>query len=81
MLFRSTQEQQVDHENIEEIDCGVSYGSRDNDNLYERRVVGKKIPHLSGLKQNTGEAEYIDDVPNTEGQLFGCQVLSGRAHA
>ena len=66
-LELGTQEQQVDHENIEEIHCGVSYGSRDNDNLYERRVVGKNIPHLSGLKQNTGEAEYIDDMPNTEG--------------
>ena len=36
-----TQEQQVDHEIIEEIHRGVSYGSRDNDNPYEQRVVGK----------------------------------------
>jgi len=75
------QEQQVDHGIIGEIHRGISYGSRDNDNPYEQRVVGKQIPHLSGLKQATGEAEYTDDMPNIEGQLFGGLVLSGRAHA
>ncbi|RPA93250.1 molybdenum cofactor-binding domain-containing protein [Choiromyces venosus 120613-1] len=70
-LELGTQEQHVDHEVIEEIRRGISYGSRDNDNPYEQRVVGKQIPHLSGLKQATGEAEYIDDMPNIEGQLFG----------
>ncbi|RPA90391.1 molybdenum cofactor-binding domain-containing protein [Choiromyces venosus 120613-1] len=80
-LELGTQEQQVDHEIIEEIHRGISYGSRDNDNPYEQRVVGKQIPHLSGLKQATGEAEYIDDMPNIEGQLFGGLVLSKKAHA
>ncbi|PUU76222.1 molybdopterin binding aldehyde oxidase/xanthine dehydrogenase, partial [Tuber borchii] len=76
-LELGTQEQKVDHEIIEEIHRGVSYRSRDNDNPYEQRVVGKQIPHLSGLKQATGEAEYIDDMSNIEGQLFGGRVLSG----
>ncbi|RPA89984.1 hypothetical protein L873DRAFT_1795753 [Choiromyces venosus 120613-1] len=80
-LELGTQEQQVDHEIIEEIHRGISYGSRDNDNPYKQRVVGKQIPHLSGLKQATGEAEYIDDMPNIEGQLFGGLVLSKKAHA
>ncbi|RPA89635.1 hypothetical protein L873DRAFT_1887520 [Choiromyces venosus 120613-1] len=79
-LELGTQEQQVDHEIIEEIHRGISYGSRDNDNPYEQRVVGKQIPHLSGLQQGTGEAEYIDDMPNIEGQLFGGLVLSKKAH-
>ncbi|RPA89994.1 hypothetical protein L873DRAFT_512091 [Choiromyces venosus 120613-1] len=65
-LELGTQEQQVDHETIEEIHRGISYGSRDNDNPYEQRFVGKQIPHLSGMKQATGEAEYIDDMPNIE---------------
>ena len=39
-LELGTQEQQVDHEIIEEIHRGVSYGLRDNDNLYEQIVVG-----------------------------------------
>ncbi|RPA88708.1 hypothetical protein L873DRAFT_1832155 [Choiromyces venosus 120613-1] len=80
-LELGTQEHQVDHEIIEEIHRGISYGSRNNDNPYEQRVVGKQIPHLSGLKQATGEAEYIDDMPNIEGQLFGGLVLSKKAHA
>ncbi|RPA90536.1 hypothetical protein L873DRAFT_1831700 [Choiromyces venosus 120613-1] len=80
-LELGTQEQQVDHEIIEEIHRGISYGSRDNDNPYEQRVVGKQIPHLSGLKQATGEAEYIHDMPNIEGQLFGGLVLSKKSHA
>ncbi|RPA93265.1 xanthine dehydrogenase [Choiromyces venosus 120613-1] len=46
-----TQEQQVDHEVIEEIHGGISYGSRDNANPYEQRVVGKQIPHLPRLKK------------------------------
>ena len=33
------------------------------------------------MKQTTREAEYIDDMLNIEGQLFGGLVLSGRAHA
>ncbi|RPA90528.1 xanthine dehydrogenase [Choiromyces venosus 120613-1] len=46
----------------------------------EKRVVGKQIPHLSDLKQATGEAEYIDDMPNIEGQHFGGLVFSKKAH-
>ncbi|PWW71580.1 xanthine dehydrogenase [Tuber magnatum] len=80
-LELGTQEQQVDREVVDEIHRGLSYGSRDNDNPYEQRVVGKQIPHLSGLKQATGEAEYIDDMPNIEGQLFGGLVLSKKAYA
>ncbi|RPA92098.1 molybdenum cofactor-binding domain-containing protein [Choiromyces venosus 120613-1] len=80
-LELETQVQQVDHEVIEEIHHGISYGSRGNDNPYEQRVVGKQIPHLPSLKQTTGEAEYIDDMPNIDGQLFGALILSKKAHA
>ncbi|KAG0132095.1 molybdopterin binding aldehyde oxidase/xanthine dehydrogenase [Tuber indicum] len=80
-LELGTYEQQVDQGIIEEIHRSVSYGSRDNDNPYEQRVVGKQIPHLSGLKQATGEAEYIDDMPTMEGQLFGGFVFSKKAYA
>ncbi|RPA92094.1 hypothetical protein L873DRAFT_1794487 [Choiromyces venosus 120613-1] len=66
-LELGTQVQQVDHEVIEEIHRGISYGSRGNDNPYEQRA--------------TGEAEYIDDMPSIEGQLFGGLVLSKKAYA
>ncbi|RPA92111.1 hypothetical protein L873DRAFT_1838536 [Choiromyces venosus 120613-1] len=62
-----TQEQQIDHEVIEEIHRGISHGSRDNDDPHKQIA--------------TGEAEYIDDMPSIEGQLFGSLVLSKKAHA
>jgi xanthine dehydrogenase/oxidase len=71
----------VDEELISEIHRGISSGSRDNTNPYEQRVVGKQVPHLSSLKQNTGEAEYIDDMPCQDRELYGALVLSTKAHA
>jgi xanthine dehydrogenase/oxidase len=50
-------------------------------NPYEQRIVGKQIAHLSALKQCTGEAEYIDDMPRFERELYGGLVLSSKAHA
>jgi xanthine dehydrogenase/oxidase len=71
----------VDPELIREIHRGISSGSRDDFNPFEQRVVGKQIPHLSSLKQATGEAEYVDDMPRQERELFGALVLSSKAHA
>lgn len=64
-----------------EIHRNISHGSRDSSNFVEKRVVGKNIPHLSALKQCTGEAEYVDDIPRQENELFGGIVFSMRAHA
>ncbi|KAF1982852.1 hypothetical protein K402DRAFT_466465 [Aulographum hederae CBS 113979] len=66
---------------IDEIERDISTGTRDNYNPYEQRVVGKQIPHLSSLRQCTGEAEYVDDIPPQNQELFGGLVLSARAHA
>lgn len=71
----------VDPELIREIHRGISSGSRDDFNPFEQRVVGKQIPHLSSLKQTTGEAEYVDDIPRQDRELFGALVLSSKAHA
>ncbi|THC88632.1 hypothetical protein EYZ11_011923 [Aspergillus tanneri] len=64
-----------------EIHRKISHGTRDNYNPHEQRVVGKQIPHRSGLKHATGEAEYVDDMPAQHRELFGAMVLSERAHA
>ncbi|PQE20593.1 xanthine dehydrogenase protein [Rutstroemia sp. NJR-2017a BBW] len=72
---------EVDPDLITEIHRGISSGSRDDYNPYEQKVVGKQIPHISALKQTTGEAEYIDDIPKQNRELFGAMVLSTRAHA
>lgn len=71
----------VDEQVIDEIHREISTGGRDNYNPYEQRVVGKQVAHLSALKQNTGEAEYLDDMPRQDRELFGGLVLSSKAHA
>lgn len=80
-LNLATVDEKVDRDIISEINRGISSGIRDDENPYEQRVVGKQIPHLSGLKQATGEAEFIDDMPKFDGELYGGLVLSKRAHA
>lgn len=72
---------EVDPDLISEIHRGISSGTRDNYNPHEQRIVGKQIPHLSALKQNTGEAQYLDDMPKQDRELYGALVLSSRAHA
>lgn len=71
----------VDPGLINEIHRGISKGTRDDYNPFEQRVVGKQVPHLSALKQATGEAEYVDDMPRQDRELFGALVLSSKAHA
>ncbi|KAF2146658.1 uncharacterized protein K452DRAFT_314902 [Aplosporella prunicola CBS 121167] len=71
----------VDPETIREIHRELSSGSRDDYNPAEQRVVGKQVPHLSALKQCTGEAEYVDDMPRQDRELFGALVLSTKSHA
>ncbi|XP_050346647.1 xanthine dehydrogenase-like [Nymphalis io] len=44
-------------------------------------LVGKPIPHVSSMKQATGEAIYCDDIVSVEGELFLCLVLSTESHA
>lgn len=42
--------------------------------------VGQSAVHVSSLKQVTGEAQYVDDIP-CEGALFAAFVGSDEAHA
>ncbi|KAI8867184.1 xanthine dehydrogenase, partial [Ramicandelaber brevisporus] len=46
-----------------------------------RKVVGQGVPHLSALKQVTGEAVYTDDIPRFPNELYAGLVLSSKAHA
>uniref|UniRef100_A0A670I4I9 FAD-binding PCMH-type domain-containing protein n=1 Tax=Podarcis muralis TaxID=64176 RepID=A0A670I4I9_PODMU len=43
--------------------------------------VGRPIMHQSGIKHTTGEADYVDDMPPEEGQLYMAVVTSTCAHA
>ena len=66
-----------------EIERGISFGKKDNQATaaYEQRILGKANPHVSALKQCTGEAQYTDDIPIQRNELFGVLVLSAKAHA
>ncbi|GES61739.1 xanthine dehydrogenase [Aspergillus terreus] len=76
-------ESDVDHDVIAEIERAISSGEKDNEAsaAYQQRVLGKAGPHVSALKQATGEAQYTDDTPVLQNELFGCMVLSTKAHA
>lgn len=71
----------VDPGLVEEIHRQISSGTRDDVNPHEQKVVGKQVPHLSGLKHATGEAEYLDDMPHQHRELYCAMVLSEKAHA
>ncbi|CAG8646005.1 30839_t:CDS:10, partial [Racocetra persica] len=47
----------------------------------DKKIVGKQVPHVSAMKQVTGEAKYTDDLPKVHGELYGALVLSQKAHA
>ena len=73
----------VDKEAIEEIEREISFGKKDHDAslAYAQKVIGKGNPHVAALKQCTGEAQYTDDIPTLRNELYGCLVLSTKAHA
>ena len=74
---------EVDEDCIAEIEREVSKGKKDHGSAvaYEKKVIGKEQPHVAALKQCTGEAQYTDDIPVQKNELYGCLVLSTKAHA
>ncbi|KAG5984696.1 hypothetical protein E4U55_003642 [Claviceps digitariae] len=77
------QSKHVDKEAIDELERALSRGTVDETAAaaYVREVTGKSNPHLAALRQTTGEAQYTDDIPALKNELFGCWVLSSKAHA
>ena len=76
-------EADVDEDVIAEIERAISSGQKDHEAsvAYQQRILGKASPHVSALKQATGEAQYTDDIPLQKNELYGCLVLSTKAHA
>lgn len=74
---------EINEELVDEIKRDISSGERDQDSTlaYEQRVLGKGVPHVAAMKQVTGEAQYTDDIPRQVNELYGCLVLSTKAHA
>lgn len=79
----SVNQAEVDKEAIYEIERMVSKGKEDQESTvaYQQNILGKANPHVAALKQCTGEAQYTDDIPPQRNELYGCLVLSAKAHA
>ncbi|XP_077304769.1 aldehyde oxidase 1-like [Lithobates pipiens] len=52
-----------------------------NSNQPVQDPVGRPVVHQSGIKQATGEAVYVDDMPHVDQELFIAFVTSKKAHA
>jgi xanthine dehydrogenase/oxidase len=74
---------EADAEAVPELERDVSTGKEDKAAAaaYMQETVGKSNPHVAALKQVTGEAQYTDDIPPLKNELYGCLVLSTKAHA
>lgn len=74
---------EVDEQAVGEMERAISTGKRDHDASlkYEKKVIGKSQPHVAAMLQCTGEAQYTDDIPVQKNELYGCLVLSTKAHA
>ena len=77
------QETEADQQAIGELERMISTGEKDHDatQAYTQKILGKAQPHVAALKHCVGEAQYTDDIPVHQNELFGCMVLSTRAHA
>ncbi|KAK0706964.1 molybdopterin binding aldehyde oxidase/xanthine dehydrogenase [Lasiosphaeria miniovina] len=73
----------VDEEAVSELEREISTGKEDREAsaAYMQETLGKSNPHVAALKQVTGEAQYTDDIPSLKNELYGCMVLSTKAHA
>ncbi|KAK3344294.1 Molybdopterin-binding domain of aldehyde dehydrogenase-domain-containing protein [Lasiosphaeria hispida] len=73
----------VDQEAVPELEREISTGKEDGEAsaAYVQETLGKSNPHVAALKQVTGEAQYTDDIPPAKNELYGCMVLSTKAHA
>lgn len=76
-------EDEHDEEAIDELEREISSGAVDHAaaDAYQQEIVGKSNTHLAAVKQTTGEAQYTDDIPPLKNELYGCYVLSKKAHA
>lgn len=67
--------------NIDEIERDISSGHQDFGTAKVDPYLGITKQHVAALKQTTGQAKYLDDVPKQLGELYGGLVMSTKAHA
>lgn len=73
----------IEQDLVAELEREVSTGKKDHDAslAYTQNILGKANPHVAALKQCTGEAQYTDDIPRQQNELYGGLVISTKAHA
>lgn len=73
----------LDPDVIAEIEREISTGAKDLETsvAYQQKILGRATPHVAALKQTTGEAQYTDDIPVQQNELFACMLLSTKPHA
>lgn len=84
MFYQTLQKEmgyEYDKTSLMEVTRDFSTGERDLTNKFKANIVGNSDVHLSALKQVTGEAQYVDDIPPMHNELHGVQVLATKAHA
>ncbi|KAJ2726263.1 hypothetical protein GGI07_000740 [Coemansia sp. Benny D115] len=69
------------HEMDDSAERQLSKGVQEYASITERAIVGNGVAHLSAMKQVTGEARYLDDMPPVKDELYMGLVMSARAHA
>jgi xanthine dehydrogenase/oxidase len=79
----NAEEAEVDTQAIGEIERDISSGWKDGKaaEAYRLNEVGQSKNHVAAMQQTTGEAQYTDDIPLQRNELYGCLVLSTKAHA
>lgn len=72
---------EADKDALAEVTRKHPVGVRDLRNRYEQEILGKSTMHVNAMKQVTGEALYVDDIPAFRNELHAVQILSTRASA
>lgn len=78
-FFKFFQHLKGEEASVSRYERGISKGHQDFE--ISSSAVGSSQLHNSSLKQTTGEAQYVDDIPKFENEKFAALVLSDRAHA
>ncbi|OZJ05979.1 hypothetical protein BZG36_01218 [Bifiguratus adelaidae] len=71
----------IDPQAVVNIERGPSTSWRSFEHLNPQSVVGQPIPHLSAIKQVTGEALYTDDIPRVHNEVYAALVMSQKPRA
>ncbi|KAL1925143.1 uncharacterized protein VTP21DRAFT_26 [Calcarisporiella thermophila] len=82
VAYKLGHESLVDTSMLQDLNREVSSSKTDIGDMSQNTgVLGQPIPHVAAMKQVTGEAIYIDDIPKQVGELYGALVMSEKAHA